>query len=209
MQPTKQTEEYKYANIYDPLLFLFIRSIRKKVVALVKKHQYKKILDVCCGTGDQLKLLKKHGFDAKGIDLSESMLNVALGGKLKADCRLQDATQMRFDNDLFDLSMVVFALHEKHTDSAKKILEEMLRVTRENGHILIVDYEITHQTGPVSKALIYFIEWIAGGEHYRHFKAYLKAGGLPDLLSGMLPIEERSMAPTRHGIVLTLLQKSE
>lgn len=202
-----QTQEYKYAKIYDPLLFYFIRPIRKGVVLLVKKYRYKKILDVCCGTGDQLKLLKQHGFDGQGVDISETMLNVALGGRIKADCLLQDATQMHFDNDLFDLSMVVFALHEKHTDSARGILEEMLRVTQKNGHILIVDYEITHQTGTVSKALIYLIEWIAGGEHYRHFKAYLKAGGLPALLSRMPLTELKRHYFGHHGIVLTLLKK--
>jgi ubiquinone/menaquinone biosynthesis C-methylase UbiE len=201
-------EAYRYARIYDPLLFPFVRPIRKKVVSLVEERRYKKILDVCCGTGDQLKRLKRHGFDAQGIDLSEAMLGVARSGRVKADCTLQDAAQMRFEAGRFDLAMVVFALHEKERDIARKILEEMFRVTEPGGHLLIVDYEFTQRTDPFARAFITFIERIAGGEHYRHFKSYIKNGGLPPLLSGLPLKEVQRHYFGRGGIVLTLLEKT-
>jgi ubiquinone/menaquinone biosynthesis C-methylase UbiE len=201
-------EAYRYARVYDPLLFPFVRPIRKKVVSLVEERRYRKILDVCCGTGDQLKLLKRHGFDAQGIDLSEAMLGVARSGRVKADCTVQDAAQMRFESGRFDLAMVVFALHEKEGPVARKILEEMLRVTEAGGHLLIVDYEFTRRTDPFARAFITLIERIAGGEHYWNFKAYIENGGLPPLLSG-LPLEEvQRHYFGRHGIVLTLLEKT-
>ena len=92
-------KEYQYsAKFYDPLLFPFIRPIRNKVIALVKRYNYKSILDVCCGTGDQLKLLKQHGFESEGIDLSDAMLSVAGKGEHKADCMHQDATHMHYED---------------------------------------------------------------------------------------------------------------
>ena len=95
-------EEYRYARLYDPLLFPFIRPVRNKVIALVKRYRYRSILDVCCGTGDQLKLLKQHGFGGEGIDLSDAMLRIAGRGRHKADCIRRDATHMHYDDAAFD-----------------------------------------------------------------------------------------------------------
>ena len=203
-------KEYEYsAKFYDPILFPFIRPIRNKVIVLVKQYQYKLILDVCCGTGDQLKLLKQHGFDGEGIDLSDAMLSVAGKGEHKADCIHQDATQMRYKNAKFDLVMTAFSLHEKSHTSARKIVEEMVRVTSEGGDILIVDYELSEKTSALSKILIYFIEWLAGGEHYRNFKSYIKKGGLPELLSGITLTEVERHYFGQYGIVLLLLRKEK
>ena len=201
-------EEYQYsAKVYDPILFPFIRPIRNKVISLVKKYQYKSILDVCCGTGDQLKLLKEQGFEGQGIDLSDAMLRIAAKGEHAANCIEQDATQMHYENAKFDLVMTAFSLHEKSHTSARKIVEEMFRVTSKDGDILIVDYELSDRTSVLSKALIYFIEWVAGGEHYRNFKSYIKKGGLPELLSGIKLTEVERHYFGQHGIVLVLFRK--
>ena len=201
-------EEYQYtAKVYDRILFPFIRPVRNRVLSLVKQYRYQSILDVCCGTGDQLKLLKEHGFEGEGIDLSDAMLQVAGKGKYKADCIHQDAEQMHYDNAKFDLVMTAFSLHEKPYASARKIIEEMVRVTSENGNILIVDYELTKKTSLLSKMLIYFIEWVAGGEHYRNFRSYIQKGGLPELLTGIPLIEAERYYFGHHGIVLVLFHK--
>jgi len=177
------------------------------VIALVKQYHYRAILDVCCGTGDQLKLLKQHGFDGEGIDLSDAMLSVAGKGEHKVDCNHQDATQMHYKDAKFDLVMTAFSLHEKNHASARKIVEEMVRVTAEGGDILIVDYELSEKTSTLSKILIYFIEWLAGGEHYRNFKSYIKKGGLPELLSGITLTEVERHYFSQYGIVLLLFRK--
>ena len=203
-------KEYEYsAKFYDPLLFPFIRPIRNKVIAVVKKYHYRSILDVCCGTGDQLKLLKAHGFDGEGIDLSEAMLSVAGKGEHKVNCIHQDATQMHYEDAKFDLVMTAFSLHEKSHASARKIVEEMVRVTSEGGDILIVDYELSDKTSALSKMLIYFIEWLAGGEHYKNFKSFVEKGGLPELLSGITLTEVERHYFGQHGIVLLLLRKEK
>lgn len=203
-------EEYEYsAKFYDPILYPFIRPIRNKVISLVKQYHYGSILDVCCGTGDQLKLLKQHGFDGEGIDLSDAMLSVAGKGEHKADCNHQDATQMHYEDAKFDLVMTAFSLHEKSHDSARKIVEEMVRVTSKGGDILIVDYELSEKTSAISKMLIYFIEWVAGGEHYRNFKSYIEKGGLPELLSDITLTEVERHYFGQQGIVLLLLRKEK
>ncbi len=143
----------------------------------------------------------------EGIDLSDAMLSIAGKGEHKADCIRQDATQMHYENARFDLVMTAFSLHEKSYTSARKIVEEMVRVTSEGGDILIVDYEVSEKTSILSKVLIYFIEWIAGGEHYRNFKSYIKKGGLPELLSGITLTEVQRYYFGQYGIVLILFRK--
>jgi len=201
-------EEYQYsARFYDRLLYPFIRSIRLRVIRVVKKHNYKTILDVCCGTGDQLKLLQAHGIAGEGIDISDAMLGIAQKGKIKANCKHQDAAKMHYEDTKFELVMTAFALHEKDHDTARKIVEEMVRVTAKGGDILIVDYELSKKTSAFSKTLIYFIEWLAGGKHYKNFRSYIKKGGLPELLSGSTLTEIERYYFGQQGIVLLLLRR--
>ncbi|OQX57833.1 MAG: hypothetical protein B5M52_06545 [Helicobacteraceae bacterium 4484_230] len=201
-------QEYHYtARIYDPLLSSAVRPIRNRIVSLIKRYKYRSILDVCCGTGEQLKLLKEQGIEGVGVDLSEAMLKVAGRGKHKADCLNQDASQMEYGKETFDLAMTTFALHEKSPETARAIVEEMLRVTAKGGDILIVDYELSEKTSPLYKMLVYIIERIAGGEHYRNFRSYIDAGGLPALLKGTSLTEVKRYYFARHSIVLLLLRK--
>ena len=58
------------APFYDWVLYPFMRGIRQDVLGMVKEINPERIIDICCGTGDQLRLLKQHGFDAFGIDMS-------------------------------------------------------------------------------------------------------------------------------------------
>jgi hypothetical protein len=83
----------------------------------------------------------------------------------------------------------------------------MVRVTKEGGDILIVDYELSEKTSLFSKWMIYFIEWLAGGEHYRNFRSYIEKGGLPALLSGTGISEKKRYYFGQNGIVLVLYSK--
>jgi len=200
-------EEYKYAKLYDPLLYFFIQPIRRYILSLVEERGYTSVLDVCCGTGDQLKMLAKAGIEGEGVDLSDAMLAVAAKGKLPAKCLKEDASAMHYEDASFDLVMTTFALHEKSPDVARKIVEEMVRVTKEGGEILIVDYELSEKISFLSTKLIWFIEWLAGKEHYANFQKYLAMGGLPVLLENLPLKEVKRHYFGQHGIVLVVLKR--
>ncbi len=72
-----------------------------------------------------------------------------------------------------------------------------------------MDYELSEKTSALSKMLIYFIEWLAGGDHYRNFRSYIKKGGLPELLSGITLTEVERHYFGQHGIVLLLLRREK
>ncbi|HCL55544.1 MAG TPA: hypothetical protein DHW82_00840 [Spirochaetia bacterium] len=109
-------KEYDFVSkIYDPLLFVFLNPIRKKIIQELKSFQDKKILDLCCGTGDQLKRMAKKGFEnLHGLDISEAMLRVA---RKKTDPKIhfyqEDAGNTRFEAESFDSVIISFAIHEK------------------------------------------------------------------------------------------------
>lgn len=202
-------DEYKSAKYYDKILHLFVWRIRKKVLQIVKKNQYKKILDVCCGTGNQLKLLKKHGIDGTGVDLSKAMLEIAESGNIKVNCYEQDSENINFNDESFDMTMTTFALHEKSHSSAKKILNEMIRLTRKNGHLIIVDFSIDRNTFFLAKAGIRLIESSTGDDHYKHYKEYVASNGLDTLLEGSPLKEIEKYYFAFNSVVLKVLQKTK
>jgi len=186
--------EYAIAPVYDILLYPFVHKLRLRLLDICNEEGYDSILDVCCGTGRQLKILRQHGFNVRGVDLSAEMLRVSQKGPYAPDCLNEDAAQMSFESDSFHAAMTTFALHEKPAHMARAIIEEMIRVVRPGGHLLLTDFNFTEQSNAFSKAVIRAIEWNAGGEHYQSFKEFISFGGVPSLIENF-PIESVRTEP--------------
>jgi ubiquinone/menaquinone biosynthesis C-methylase UbiE len=181
-------DEYRlFAYLYDPLLYIALHKIRKKVVNVVAEYQPAALLDICCGTGNQLKFLRKNGFqNIKGIDISKAMLQQARKGDEKMICDEQDATKMKFPDNTFDMGLISFALHEKPYATAQKILAEAQRVIQTGGHLMIIDYMFDSSVKKFTKSAIHLVERFAGKEHYRYFKAYSQYGGMDRLMESFI-----------------------
>jgi demethylmenaquinone methyltransferase/2-methoxy-6-polyprenyl-1,4-benzoquinol methylase len=181
--------EYGIAPLYDLLLFPFVRRLRRRILEIALERGYRSVVDLCCGTGNQLKLLRRHGFRVAGADLSERMLAVSRRGRYAVDCRLEDAAHTSFPDASFDAAAITFALHEKEAESARAILREMLRLVPSGGELLVADYHFGEGGSRAIARLIEVIERIAGGEHYRNFRSYRSAGGIAPLLAD-LPLQQ-------------------
>jgi len=177
-------EDYDFsASIYDPLLYLAINPIRLAVMDELSQHKDSSILDLCCGTGNQLKLLSKSGFkNLHCLDLSKAMLKVAEKGGHPIKIYHKDATETNFDDAVFDIVMLSFAIHEKDRETQEKLIAEAHRLLKEDGAILIIDFSFDEKTKKLGKMGIDFIERMAGGEHYLNFKGYIANGGLESLI---------------------------
>jgi demethylmenaquinone methyltransferase/2-methoxy-6-polyprenyl-1,4-benzoquinol methylase len=176
--------DYQFiAPFYDFLLSPFMRAIRRGVLEIAFRLRPKKILDVACGTGDQLRLLSENGFEAVGVDMSESMLRVCRRANPASDCLLQDATAMAFQDQSFDLVMISFALHETGWESAEKILQDIHRVLKPSGHLLVVDYTDFRETPFYVRQSIHLIERMAGHRHFSNFRRYHHKGGVNSLIN--------------------------
>lgn len=199
-------KEYNYmAPVYDPLLHFGLDKIRRRATEIARRLDAERIIDVCCGTGNQLKYLQKEGFsDVIGVDLSDAMLRQAGKGSVLAPCSKQDATAMDFEPNSFDLGMISFALHEKSPEDAEKIVREARRIIRPQGHLMVVDYVFDDKANALGRAMVRTVEFFAGRQHFRNFKKYLAYGGLQALEEGLELKEEH---PFHRGATRLRLYK--
>ena len=171
------------SKLYDPLLYFALKPIRIAVMNELLQYKDKIILDLCCGTGNQLKLLSKNGFKhLHCLDLSNSMLDIARENH-HLKIYNEDATKTSFKSETIDIIIISFAIHEKNMDTQKNILKEAHRLLKKDGLILIIDYDFTKKTPSFVKIGINLIERIAGKEHFNNFKAYITNSGLSSLIN--------------------------
>ena len=171
------------AKIYDPIFYLSLKPIRIAVMNELLKYKEKIILDLCCGTGNQIKLLSKHGFrNLYCLDISDSMLEIAKRNDSSIKIYNEDATKTNFDDASFDVVIISFAIHEKDRNTQQALINEAYRIIKKDGFMLVVDYVFDNKTTKFGRILISIIERIAGREHYRNFKSYIQNKGLLSLI---------------------------
>jgi demethylmenaquinone methyltransferase/2-methoxy-6-polyprenyl-1,4-benzoquinol methylase len=171
------------AKIYDPIFYLALKPIRIAVMNELLKYKEKIILDLCCGTGNQIKLLSKHGFrNLYCLDISDSMLEIAKRSDSSIKIYNEDATKTSFNNASFDVVIISFAIHEKDRNTQQALINEAYRIIKKDGFMLVVDYVFDNKTTKFGKILISIIEGIAGREHYINFKNYIQNEGLLSLI---------------------------
>lgn len=191
---------YNLAGVYDMLLFPFLRKLRDITAQKILQYKPESLIDICCGTGNQLKHLTNKGIGLTGIDNSPQMLKNAKG----LNCYLQDATDIKLPEESFDMALIQLALHEKTPDIQQKIVSEIYRIVKKDGYFFIVDYEIGKHTQKPAKYIIYAIEYMAGKEHYRNFKLYHKNGCLKNLIqrNQFIAIEKQYIAGGAMAITI-------
>lgn len=162
----------RMAPIYDYVEF-FILGLRKNVAGRVNKANAK-ILDVACGTGNQSIAFARNGFSVIGIDLSPHMLKYAkkkIKQKYDLDFICVDATKIPYKKSKFDISSISFGLHDMPEQIGIRILKEMKRVTKNNGKLIIVDYN-----KPKNKFIAFLGYKIAKIWETRYYDHFVKVG---------------------------------
>ncbi|MCF8107572.1 MAG: methyltransferase domain-containing protein [Desulfohalobiaceae bacterium] len=169
--------------MYDPVLNPLLDGMRRRVTEAILAEGLPRVLDLCCGTGRQCRLLHEHGVQTVGVDSSPAMLEQARRKSVPGIAyRLEDASETSFDESSFDGVLLSLALHEKHPAVRAAILRESERLVTWDGAIIIVDYiRPTSLQGWCARPVIRLVERLAGAEHARHQKQYMAAGELEGL----------------------------
>lgn len=175
-----------YPVIYSMIIDRILLGVRKYVPEFCGMKPGDRVLDVCCGTGAQTLLYGQMGIISWGIDTDNRMIEFAESRKARlrlANTHFQRASAMNlpFRDASFDHASISMGLHEKEESSRDRIIGEMRRVVRRNGALVIVDYRVPYPPGlyaHVAKAA----ERMAGREHFRNFRDFLKDGGVDSLL---------------------------
>ena len=200
----------KFAAQYDRFVGPFTNALRHIGMKMRPPKPGMKVLEVGCGTGTNLMLYHRAGCSVYGIDLSPSMLEIAhtkLGEG--ADLQLGDASNMPYQNNFFDLVIAMFALHEMPREIRPLVMREMIRVTKQQGRVLIIDFHpgrICFPKGWLNKAVILFIERVAGREHFSNYRDFLSQKGLPGLIETQKLIVDRQKIVSAGHIAVFLIK---
>lgn len=156
------------APMYNVMTLPLFR-VREQVVKLANAATDESVLDIATGTGQQAFAFAKYGHNVIGIDITESMLEIARKHNKAGSVKFEpgDATHLRFEDNTFGVTCISFALHDMPLTIREKVLQEMVRVTKLNGVIMIVDYDLP--CNELSKALIYRLINLYEGKYYRQF----------------------------------------
>lgn len=143
--------EVLYQNLaQEAALVRGLQSIRPN-------HEAARVLDVGCGDGTTLLAFLRLGFAAgnlHGIDFQEERI-----AKAKEKCpsihfEKGDATKLEFASEVFDLvhESTMF-IHSVDEELSRKIADEMVRVTKPGGHILLCDWRYSKPGSAAHRAV--------------------------------------------------------
>jgi len=114
---------------------------RKKVGSIVADWQPKNVLDVATGTGDLALEIQRRCPEAQvtGSDFCPEMLAHAAEDGVR-ETVVADAMNMPFADDSYDVLTVAFGL--RNMACWPDALQEMHRVLRPGGHLLVLDFSL-------------------------------------------------------------------
>ncbi|MBX6766742.1 MAG: methyltransferase domain-containing protein [Actinomadura rubrobrunea] len=149
-------------------------EIRRALAAAMGDLTGKVVLDVGCGTGDDAReLARLVGAEGRvvGTDLSETMVREAerrseAGEPLPTEFLLEDMCRLRFADGTFDATRA--KLVRQHCEDIDKADDELVRVTRPGGRIVIFDYDfetltVDHPDRDTTRELVRC--WVDGHQH--------------------------------------------
>jgi ubiquinone/menaquinone biosynthesis C-methylase UbiE len=114
------------------------QRLYQRVVSTAKAWGFKSALDVGCGQGSLLLMLRTAEAKAAGADISPKMIEEAKERLGKdADLRVADSENLPWEDDSFDLVVSTASFH--HYPDPIKALSEMKRVLKMDGHVIVAD----------------------------------------------------------------------
>jgi len=181
------------SSAYDFLIEPFLVRIKLLTVRILLKRFNKardvRILEVACGTGTLSHLLAKRGFNVLSLDNSYSMIRQTYNkihdsssGKVTAIHG--DASNMPFYSSSFDAVIMQLGLHEMENKIRMNSGREIIRVAKKNAVFVLFDFAPTNKWS-YSKFILTIIEFIAGTDHYRNGRRFIKDGGILSFLENL------------------------
>jgi len=196
-----------YSIFFDPLL----KEIRLFTLDFAEVKKGDRVLDVCCGTGDQAFYYAKKGANVTGIDLSQRMIAFALNEKQKRglsdiDFKVADAMALPFQDHIFDMASISLALHEIESSKRDAVISEMKRVVKKDGYLIFIDFKVPFVSNTASY-LIKAAEYLAGKNNRESLKSYIEEGGLPVLL-GRNKLKPEKISYFKDGLLTIIKAKN-
>lgn len=129
--------EYRSKNPIIKKLFLRRINVAVKLAdATVKNQNNASIIDIGCGEGMLLKLLRKEypSLAMTGIDIEPTVLT--LQDKVQADIRVMSVTDMKFPDKSFDVAFCLDTLEHIPQKELESGVSEIKRILKTNGKLI-------------------------------------------------------------------------
>lgn len=153
----KTLREYLVKHYYSPnLLSMFISTFIQNVPAMPAYGKKGKILDLGCGAGDMLILLKQLGWETYGIDIDERAIRNAqmIGLKNVALGTYKDL--VRYKNNYFDVIRLYHVI--EHIDDPSFCLRLIRKKLKNTGEIVIGTPNIDSVVSKIFKSYWYNLD---------------------------------------------------
>jgi ubiquinone/menaquinone biosynthesis C-methylase UbiE len=191
-------------RIIEPTMF----SLRTQIPKLAVMKEGDRVLDVCCGTGALVLDYARMGIVTSGIDINPRVIEVAENKRKKqrlynVSFQTANALYLPFKDNAFNHASISMSLHEKGIADRDIVISEMKRVVKKEGNLIFIDYRIPVPQIFISPA-VKAIEFMAGRDHWKSFKDYVKRGGLDELLKRNHLRHDKSIMLGPFAIIKTL-----
>lgn len=142
-----------------------------------------RVVDVGCGTGRLVFQLAPVCAEVVGVD--PSLRNIRRAELVRArrghpqNVRFRHGTVGRDADGAYDAAVLSFVLHEVEAGERVPLLTAVRGVAR---RVILADYRVPRVPGLMDTATG-IVEFLAGREHYRGFRSFVRRGGLAGLLA--------------------------
>ena len=176
-----------YAHIaphYEKLLGKILYPMRRNICTFVKHCGYRRVLDLCCGTGRQLEMMATENMELYGVDSSPAMLDQTSKFQ-NIHFIKENVADLDLHNESYDAVILSLALHEKNEMDREVILQTSWKLVKPEGHLIIADYcqPPLALRSAIFNYIIKFIEKMAGKDHYDNYCNWMDNGALENHIS--------------------------
>lgn len=144
-----------------------------------------KILDVGCGSGHMIEMLRKYGYEMAGIEPATNMREAAQ--KRNPEVQILDARagELPFKDASFDAVLAIEIFRYLHQDECLKGYQEALRVLKPGGYFIFtmqnrycldgfpLYYALKRLLSPIFKTRMHYDHFTTPGEVEKILKQYL------------------------------------
>ncbi len=133
---------------------------RRQAAARLSEAEKDRVLDLCCGTGDQTVALARRGARVQAVDFCVPMLARTipkldrLNGRPRPTPLAADALALPFESGSFSAATVSFGL--RNVADLDRSLRELARVLRPGGRLLVIEPATPKLPVVKSLYLVYF-----------------------------------------------------
>lgn len=149
--------EYLVKNYYSPTsLSKIVALLIKNVPAMPSNPKNGKILDLGCGTGDTLILLKKLGWDTYGIDIDKQAISTGINRGLK-NLKLGTYKDIAaYPDNYFDVVRLYHVI--EHLDNPALCLSLIRKILKKNGELILGTPNVQSFTSIIFKSRWYNLD---------------------------------------------------